>query len=321
MKVTVIVCTLNRSQSLAKTLESIAVSSLPDSTEWETLVVDNNSTDQTRLVVEECCRRYPGRFRYVFEPQPGKSFALNTGILQARGEAIAFVDDDVIVEPKWLQNLTAQLLDGKCAGVGGRTLLAEPFHPPRWMALKGDLSLGGVLAAQFDLGDEACELDRAPYGANMAFQKAMFTKYGLFRTDLGPSPNSLVPRPNEDTEFGRRLMAAGERLYYEPKAVVYHPVPKNRIRKRYFLDWYFDYGRANVREWKGGPDIWGIPRRFLTLLKLTATVLPGRILLWMTTISPQRRFFRKCWVWMTTGQIIEVYHQWRKVEPQARNFG
>jgi hypothetical protein len=81
----------------------------------------------------------------------------------------------------------------------------------------------------------------------MAFRRAMFKKYGLFRTDLGSSPNRNTPRPNEYTEFVLRLLAGGERLYYEPKAVVFHPVPAHRLQKEYFLDWWFDKGRADLR--------------------------------------------------------------------------
>jgi glucosyl-dolichyl phosphate glucuronosyltransferase len=237
MNITVILCTFNRCQSLAKTLESVAASKLPASVEWEVLVVDNNSSDQTHEVVEGFSRRYPGRFRYLFEPQPGKSFALNTGVSKARGDVLAFLDDDVTVEPTWLQNLTAPLNGSGWAGTGGRTLLAQRYSPPPWLALEGPYAVGHALAALFDLGPEPCDLDRAPYGTNMAYRKDMFEKYAVFRTDLGPSPNREIPRPNEDTEFGRRLMAAGERLRYEPSAVVYHPAPQNRIQKSYFLTW------------------------------------------------------------------------------------
>src|SRR6266481_8463227 len=112
MKVTVIVCTHNHCQILAKALESLAASTLPSSVEWEVLVVDNNSNDRTREVVEEYCRRFPGHFCYLFVSQPGKSHALNAGIRGARGDVLAFTDDDVTVEPKWLQNLTAPLYSG-----------------------------------------------------------------------------------------------------------------------------------------------------------------------------------------------------------------
>src|SRR6266852_7424384 len=107
MKITVIICTFNRCRSLSKALDSVAAQVLPESIEWKVIVVDNNSSDQTRELAEDYSRRYPGRFRYLFEPQQGKSHALNTGIREARGEILAFMDDDVIVDTKWLQNLTA----------------------------------------------------------------------------------------------------------------------------------------------------------------------------------------------------------------------
>ena len=309
MKVTVILCTYNRCQSLARTLESIAVSALTEADTWEVLVVDNNSSDQTREVAEDFCRRHPGRLRYIFEPHPGKSFALNTGVREAHGDVLAFTDDDVTVEPTWLQNLTACLNDGEWAGAGGRTLLSHPFSPPRWLTLAGPDNLGYVLAPLFDRGPRRCELREAPYGANMAFRKEMFEKYGLFRTDLGPRPGSEIR--NEDTEFGRRLMAAGERLRYEPSAVVYHPVPEDRVQKPFFLARFFDMGRAILRESEPGPDILGISRRCFTFFRLISTQLPVVILHWVLTPSRKHRFHQKCETWKTVGQIVESYRQWR----------
>lgn len=318
MRISIILCTYNRCQYLKRVLDSIALSVLPNSADWEVLVVDNNSNDQTPDVAKEFAVRWPGRFRCICEPRQGKSYALNSGIRESRGEVLAFIDDDVTVEPTWLWSLTKTLANGEWAGTGGRTLLAESFSPPRWLSLSGPHSLGGVLAAQFDMGDQPCELEDPPYGANMAFRKEMFEKYGLFRADLGPSPNSDIPRPNEDTEFGRRLMAAGERLRYEPAAVVYHPVPKDRLKKEYFLGWWFDYGRAAIREVGRRPDIWGIPRRYFTISK-TSGILAVRTLQWMTTLNSATRFFRKCRVWATAGQIIEVNRQWRDVKRPAVN--
>src|SRR5712692_10838040 len=116
MKISVIVCTFNRCATLAKALESLAASTLERSVDWEVLVVDNNSSDQTREVVEHFRNHDPSRFTYLFEPQPGKSHALNAAIRHAKGEILAFMDDDVTVEPNWLQNLTAALHTGEWAG-------------------------------------------------------------------------------------------------------------------------------------------------------------------------------------------------------------
>ena len=308
MKITVILCTRNRCQSLAKTLESAAALRLPELDEWEVLVVDNDSDDQTREVVEDFCHRYPDRFRYLFEPRQGKSYALNVGIRESHGDVLAFVDDDVTFEPTWLQNLTTPFNDSEWAGVGGRTLLDPSFSPPPWLGLDEPYNLGGVLA-RFELGDRPCELTVAPYGTNMAFRRGMFRKYGSFRTDLGPRPGNQIR--GEDTELGRRVMAAGERLRYEPSAIVYHPVSENRARKGYFLSWYFDHGRAMARDWPRGRNILGIPRRCFTFCKLIGARLPCGALVWALTLNRKRRFFRKCWIWVTAGQAAEIYRQWR----------
>ena len=305
MIISVIVCTYNRCQSLARALGSVASSLLPDSVEWEVLVVDNNSKDRTHEIVDDFRRRYPGRFRYLFEGRQGKSYALNLGIREARGDVLAFMDDDVTVEPAWLRILTEPLESGEWAGVGGRILADRAFTPPKWLSLEGKYSMAGMLAL-FDLGPCSCELRQPPFGTNMAFRKCIFGQYGGFRTDMGPCPGSEIR--NEDTEFGNRLLAGGERLWYEPAAIVYHAVPEKRLEKPYFLAFWFDHGRASVREWKKKPAILGIPRRYFNIVRM-AVRLVGRALRWMLTANSQRRFFYKGFVWMTVGEIVEIYRQ------------
>jgi glycosyltransferase involved in cell wall biosynthesis len=322
MNVTVILCTYNRCRELANALNSVAASTLPAGVEWEVLVVDNNS-DQAREVVENFRIRYPGRFRYLLEPRPGKSHALNAGIRASESEVLAFLDDDVTVEPTWLQNLTASLHGEEWAGAGGRIVLEWPSSLPGWLSVEGPFARH--VFPGFDQGPEAKELAEPPFGTNMAFRKEVFEKYGGFRTDMGPSPGNQIhsvwgmgptvkaivldfvlkrglasllppPRPNEDTEFGRRLIAAGERLRYEPSAVVYHSVPQNRIQKKYFLAWWFDKGRADTREFKIRP--------VRLLFSLTAWTLR-----WMVAVEPRVRFFRKMVVWDKAGAAVEYCHQ------------
>ena len=311
MNISVIVCTYNRCRSLSKALDSVAASVLPASSVWEVLVVDNNSDDQTRDVVMTFCQRFPGRFRYLYEPKPGKSYALNSAIREAEGDVLAFMDDDVTVESTWLQNLTASLESEAWAGAGGRILPARAFSPPPWLSLGGPYGMGGILAL-FDLGTAPGQLTDPPFGTNMSFRRAMFQKHGVFRTDMGPCPGSEIR--NEDTEFGRRLLAAGERLRYEPSAVVYHSVPEKRLKKDYFLAFWFDHGRASIREVGQRPDICGVPRWILRLLKAVAVLVPTRAVRWLVAADPSKRFFYKCFVWMTAGQIVEIYRQWGPVK-------
>ena len=302
MDITVILCTFNRCQSLVRALDSVAASRFPESVEWEILVVDNNSQDQTREVVGGYCRKHPGRFRYLFEPQSGKSFALNSGVRAARGDILAFMDDDVIVEPTWLQNLTAPLRSGQWAGVGGRILPQWTCSPPRWIPLKEKYGLGPLVL--FDLGREAVSLAEPPYGTNMAFRRTIFERYKGFRDDLGPRPGSEIR--GEDTEFGRRLLQAGEQLWYEPSAVVYHPVPSSRLEQQYFLTWWFDKARSDFREF-GIPKNtkWQVARIPLYMFRRLAVWS----LRWIVAVEPSRRFSCKLRVWSLAGGILESYRQ------------
>lgn len=306
MKITVILCTFNRCQLLAKALESVARSILPDAVDWEVLVVDNNSSDRTPDIVESICQQYPGRFRYLFEPQPGKSRALNAGIREARGNLLAFTDDDVVVEPTWLQNLTMALDKGECVGTAGRILPELTFSPPRWIPLKDRGALAPLALFTPDL--EAGRLNESPYGANMAYQKRVFGKYGGFRTDLGPEPGSGNPQKCEDSEFGHRLLTAGETLRYEPTAVVYHSVPPNRVQKKYFLAWWLDKARADILAFGIPTDtkwmVAGIPLYLFRKLAIWT-------LRWIFAVEPSRRFSCKVKVWMTVGMILECFRQSR----------
>ncbi len=135
MNATVLLCTYNRCALLPKALDSLVAQSLPDLFAWEVIVVDNNSRDQTRAVVETYERRYPGRFRYLFEAAQGLSRARNAGISNARGQIVAFLDDDVVADPNWLRNLTAPLSGASWSGAGGKIVAPIDFVPPRWLTI------------------------------------------------------------------------------------------------------------------------------------------------------------------------------------------
>jgi glycosyltransferase involved in cell wall biosynthesis len=300
MKVSVILCTYNRSGILPKALDGIAGQELAESDDCEVLVVDNNSSDRTQDVVNEFCRRYPGRFRYLFEAKQGLSHARNAGIKHAQGDVLVFVDDDVTTTPTWLRNLVAPMRDERCGGVGGRILPEWTCEAPRWLVTDARYALAPF--AVFDLGSEAGRLREPPLGANMAFRKTMFARYGNFRGDLGRSGTGMLS--NEDTEFGRRLLKAGETLHYEASAVVYHPVSQDRLQKSYLLKWRFAKGRSDIREYghRAGTQYYvrGVP------LYLLRSLARG-VVCWAFSVDPRRRFQHKSSVWGILGAISESY--------------
>lgn len=314
MNITVILCTYNRYQSLEKALESAARLKLPASVSWEILVVDNNSKDRTRSVIESFCKKYPSRFRYLFESRPGKSHALNAGLRETQADVIAFMDDDVAVEPNWLAELTACLQTSQHAGSGGRILPDWTGPRPNWLPLADRYGLAPL--AMFDLGPEPAPLSESPFGTNMAFKRHVFEKYGVFRTDLGPRPDSEIR--NEDTEFGQRVLAAGESLWYVPTAVVHHSVPEGRLRQEYFLKWWFDKSRADIREFGIPPDtrafVAGVPLYLFRRLVVWT-------LRWLIAFSPSQRFSNKIKVWGRLGEISECYHRSRDAAGRSPGRG
>jgi len=306
MNVSVILCTYNRSETLERALDSLSKMELPASLTWQVLIVDNNSKDQTRSVAERYCSLDSVHFRYVFEQQQGKSFALNRGIREASGEVLAFIDDDITVEPNWLYELTKPLSDGQWAGTGGRVFLPKDFSPPSWIAPEGHYSLLYILAG-FDCGEDASVLSIPPIGNNMAFRREVFTKYGEFRTDLGPKPGSEIR--HEDTEFGWRVMNGGDKILYVPSAVVRHAVEQNRMKKEYFLAYHFDYGRALVREKGERGKVGIIPRDLISLADRSLKMLPKKVWWWVRESDPQKRFFNKCHAWAMAGQVTELFRR------------
>jgi glucosyl-dolichyl phosphate glucuronosyltransferase len=300
-RITVVLCTYNRAQSLGETIESVVAQTMPPLLEWELVVVDNNSRDETRHVVEDFQRRYPNRIRYLFQAQQGISYARNTGVHAGRGDIFAFIDDDETADPFWLQDLTANLFGSEWVGAGGRVVPQWNGYRPRWVSSKNSFIRGPL--AMFDPDLEGVELTEPPFGANMAFRREVFDLYGEFRTDLGRSGKGMLS--GEDTEFGRRVMAGGARLRYEPTAVTHHPVDQARVKKKYFLMWWFNKGRSDVREYGVQPhrrSLLGIPLR---LFWHTAV----EVMRWMFAGEPCRRFVCMLKMWTYAGQAFESYRQ------------
>jgi glycosyltransferase involved in cell wall biosynthesis len=300
-QVTVVVCTYNRCQSLAQALESVTTQTLPPSIGWEIVVVDNNSSDETPQVVEDFRRRYPERIRYLLEVRQGVSYARNAGIQHANGNVVAFIDDDETAAPGWLQGLTANLHSSEWAGAGGRVVPQWNGLRPRWLSSE-DPFLSAPLAA-FDADREKEQLTEPPFGANMAVRKDIFDRYGGFRTDLGRMGKNLLS--NEDTEFGRRVLAEGARFRYEPSALTYHPVEEYRLHRSYFLAWWFNKGRSDVREM-------GIPanqKRFMGIPVRSFSHIAAEALRWTFTLEPSRRFICKLKIWALVGEAYEAFRQ------------
>ena len=241
---TVLIATYNRADLLDETLASLRAMRVSPHLRWDVIVIDNNSSDNTRQVVERHIPRFPVRLQYLFEAQQGRSSALNTGIRQAEGLALAFTDDDVRVVDGWLDAATAPLVSGdKSLGyTGGPVRPIWAAEAPRWLDLgRGDL--WGTIAIQNHGPDPFIyeERRKVPLGANMAVRRDVFEAIGGFRADLGRSGGRLV-LGQEVPELLMRARAAGFRGMYVPAMQVHHHVPAKRLTRAYFRRWWFGKG-------------------------------------------------------------------------------
>jgi glycosyltransferase involved in cell wall biosynthesis len=262
------------------------------------IVVDNNSRDSTATLVQSFAQHAPFAVRYVFESAQGLTRARNRGIAEAKGDVIVFTDDDVTVEPNWLERLSRVFDDPNCMAAGGKIVAVWNSPKPAWLAEKGPFALHKVIVS-FDCGDETREAPEPPFGANMAFRKELFARYGVFRPDLGRTGNMLLS--GEETEMFLRIIRGGETIMYAGDAVVYHPVAEERIRKSYFRSWYFNSGKEQART-ETIPVDWirwfGVPKYFFKLL-----VQLG-LKSWFT-FDVKRRFFHELQVYKLLGRMSE----------------
>ncbi len=243
MTVTIAIATYNRAGEVEKTLATLTRLDTAGCSEHEVLVVDNNSTDGTAAVVGRMAPLFSGRLRYVREPRQGLSHARNRAIDEARFEVVAYLDDDVDVEPEWLRALCDAYASGDVAGVGGRAYLVFPGPRPRWL---GE-SIDGLLT-KVELGPV-----RRPagvhelYGVNLSFRRDWLVRAGGFRTDIGRVGTTLFG--GEDDDMIGRVVALGGVMLYEPGAAVGHRVPPGRLSQKWFWKRCYWGGVSAPRTW------------------------------------------------------------------------
>jgi glucosyl-dolichyl phosphate glucuronosyltransferase len=295
MDISVVLATYNRASSLRTTLDTFSQLRIPLDCSWELVVVDNNSADATRLVVESYVHRLSCPVRYVFEPEQGRSAALNAGIMAAGGKIVAFTDDDVLVGRDWLSELKQTFDRYDCSAVAGRVLPLWKQPKPQWLIMEDQLAI-----VRFDWGEEIKQIHFPPLGANSAFRREVFERHGLFRLDLGVSGDKHTITC-DDTEFGERIIRAGEKIVYCPSAIIYHPVDPERATKRYFRSWYYYNGRSLTRT--AGPPregvfYFGVPRWLYR-------ELITNIARWLFTFDRTRRLQNQFKAYRSLGNAVE----------------
>ena len=255
MDVSIIVCTYNRAKSLRETLQALCNLEIPSDLETEIIVVDNNSQDCTRLIVNEFSNRTPF-IRYEFEGEQGLSNARNRGLRSSRGNLILFTDDDVLPEADWVIKTLNGMRKYDADACGGFIAPLFEAPPPHWLTPR----FYGFLAIKNDRSDDYViqHASDAPFGANMAFKREVFERVGEFDTSRGRKGKVLAS--GEDGEMFERILAAKMTGVFLGQSRVHHKVEAYRLTKRYFRRWRRQTSR-NIAISRGLPG----ERRFFNI--------------------------------------------------------
>ncbi|MBV9958689.1 MAG: glycosyltransferase family 2 protein [Acidobacteria bacterium] len=264
MKLTVAIPTYNRAELLRRTLLSLAAAEHPRGLEVCALVVDNNSTDETRRTVEECQQQLDLEIRYLFEPRQGKSRALNTAIETADGDLLGMIDDDEEVAPNWLTAI-ADVFGQRWTEVdfiGGRYVPQWELEPPRWIPKQYTGVVGFSNPGEEELPYGSSFKGMMP-GGNAVVKLSVLREVGGYNESLGPVGKNLMGC--EDDDMYHRLLDAGKRGLYCPQLNIYHRVPAYRLTKKYFRRWCYGWGASQSvidrhRAEYTGPRVLGVPR-------------------------------------------------------------
>jgi glycosyltransferase involved in cell wall biosynthesis len=251
--ISVLIATYNRSLDLKRTLEGMVKAQKGDLS-IEFVVVDNGSTDQTKLIVDSFSDRMP--IQYIFEPRSGKNRALNTALEKCRlGKIVVFTDDDVDVSPDWLVSIHSACERWPDHSVfGGRINVVFPVEQvPKWAF---DADIREIAFAYHNYSDRECTYNDGshPFGPNFWVRRKVFEDGRRFNEAVGPHPTNRIM--GSETSFLFALLKDGYEIVYSPTVVVGHRIQPETLRSYEICKRFYRCGRA-------APYLYGLPRQAL----------------------------------------------------------
>ncbi len=241
--VTVVIPTVGRPEFLVPCIEGIVAGTFQD---FEIVIVDQSKDDRSR---SEVARRWGGdpRVRYHHSDVTGAARARNFGFERARGEVVAFIDDDAVPVPGWLGAYADgfRTLSPPVGMIGGRIVLAWDRPRPRWYPRRFLPLLG-----MHDAGDQLRPFPAGdfPVSANFALRRSVMAEVGAFDIRLGFDVGRKNPLlGGEDSHLGTKVANAGHPVYYHPGAEVRHFVRSAKLSPRYFMRRCYWHGRTTVQ--------------------------------------------------------------------------
>ena len=279
--ISIIIPTRNRCELLATAVRSSLGLAEADGNA-EVIVVDNGSTDGTRVLCEGL-QRESAVFRYVYDARPGLHVGRHVGMRTAKGDILLYADDDIEPFSTWLPSIREAFADATVGLVGGKCLPKYEILPPSWERLLWHVIPGGRCNGNYSLIDfgESCREIKPWYvfGCNFAIRRQVLKETGGFHPD-GMPRELLRYRGDGETAVSKAIDERGYKTVYHPGASVYHWVSRDRLTFRYV------YTRAFAN---------GVSDSYVHIRKL-GTATPA-------TDTPNRLF----------NQAKSYYRKWRKL--------
>lgn len=310
MDVSIAICTWNRADLLDQTLNEMRKLRIPDGTNWELLVVNNNCTDHTEQVIAKHSHALP--LKHLKETKAGLSHARNCAVDVAKGQLLLWTDDDVLVDREWMATYIHASRDFPEADFFGGTVIPWfEVEPPKWLK-KNFAIVEGAYAAR-DLGQQIREFDpgELPVGANMAFRMTAVRDM-RYDPSLGRVKDRLTS--GDETDFVERLTEKGGRGVWVGPAEVRHFIPSPRMSKAYLRDLYTLSGQTYIRRKEIGeaPLLFGVPRWIFR--QYVSSVL----MTWLTGFTKGRAWMRAfVKSSLLKGAIKESRRQWTAARRQG----
>lgn len=317
--ITVVVCTRDRANDLEDCLDALVRIDYPV---LDLLVVDNapSSDAAARLVAS----RYPG-IRYVCEPRPGLSWARNRGAIEARGDIVAYTEDDAIVDEGWVKALASAFLKSEDVSVVTGLVVPLELETESQIFLEKYSGFGcGFERIRYPAHHRNGEkgsfypgmMTECGTGANMAFRKSLFDSVGLFDPALGAG---TVTQGGEDLEMFFRVMEAGHSILYEPSAIVRHRHRRDYSQLRMQIaGWGTGFAACLVRSYLLFPE------ERMRLLTFGLHSMAQLLIRWTTSFFRDPGFPRVLLLVEIRGAFVGVgrYLQARRDSEQVkRSFG
>ena len=302
---TLVICTFNRAEHLRDVLKTALNQDTGGQFRYEVLVVDNNSSDATREVVDRYLADGHSNLRYLFEERQGKSYALNSALAAVRGAYYTIVDDDFILPARWL----ADLFDGirqhpDVSFLSGKVLPSWGSAPPPWLTRE---HWSAIAMADYGEQEFRTSLDNQICLLACTFRTDDVKRVGGYDPRLGVTGNRIGGV--EDLDILLRLWKAGKEGVYLPRVAFLHKVEPERLTKRYHRRWHRGHGRsyAIMRDpaTEGRSRILDVPR----YMYREALASAARTLLLSLSRRQARAFTAETRLWFIVGFMAERLRQ------------